>query len=101
MEKKVAFWIYLCKNSHHQPETLMKKENVVAIEKLSSLRSRVNRSRKVNDEEVEQTRKVAMEDHGKLRLADKVLIAEYEGAGLEAFITLQMIESMILELVAE
>ena len=53
----------------------MKKENVVAIEKLSSLRSRVNRSRKVNDEEVEQTRKVAMEDHGKLRLADKVLIA--------------------------
>ena len=79
----------------------MKKENVVAIEKLSSLRSRVNRSRKVNDEEVEQTRKVAMEDHGKLRLADKVLIAEYEGAGLEAFLTLQMIESMILELVAE
>ena len=79
----------------------MKKENVVAIEKLSSLRSRVNRSRKVNDEEVEQTRKVAMEDHGKLKLADKVLIAEYEGAGLEAFITLQMIESMILELVAE
>ena len=79
----------------------MKKENVVAIEKLSSLRSRVNRSRKVNDEEVEQTRKVAMVDHGKLRLADKVLIAEYEGAGLEAFITLQMIESMILELVAE
>ena len=79
----------------------MKKENVVAIEKLSSLRSRVNRSRKVNDEEVEQTRKVAMEDHRKLRLADKVLIAEYEGAGLEAFITLQMIESMILELVAE
>ena len=79
----------------------MKKENVVAIEKLSSLRSRVNRSRKVNDEEVEQTRKVAMEDHGKLRLADKVLIAEYEGAGLEAFITLQMIETMILELVAE
>jgi hypothetical protein len=79
----------------------MKKENVVAIEKLSSLRSRVNRSRKVNDEEVEQTRKIAMEDHGKLRLADKVLIAEYEGAGLEAFITLQMIESMILELVAE
>ena len=79
----------------------MKKENVVAIEKLSSLRSRVNRSRKVNDEEVEQTRKVAMEDHGKLRLADKVQIAEYEGAGLEAFITLQMIESMILELVAE
>ena len=79
----------------------MKKENVVAIEKLSSLRSRVNRSRKVNDEEVEQTRKVAMEDHGKLRLADKVLIAEYEGAGLEAFITLQMIESMILDLVAE
>ena len=79
----------------------MKKENVVAIEKLSSLRSRVNRSRKVNDEEVEQTRKIAMEDHGKLRLADKVQIAEYEGAGLEAFITLQMIESMILELVAE
>ena len=79
----------------------MKKENVVAIEKLSSLRSRVNRSRKVNDEEVEQTRKVAIEDHGKLRLADKGLIAEYEGAGLEAFITLQMIESMILELVAE
>ena len=79
----------------------MKKENVVAIEKLSSLRSRVNRSRKVNDEEVEQTRKVAMEDHGKLRLADKVLIAEYEGAGLEALITLQMIEKMILELVAE
>ena len=79
----------------------MKKENVVATEKLSSLRSRVNRSRKVNDEEVEQTRQVAMEDHGKLRLADKVLIAEYEGAGLEAFITLQMIESMILELVAE
>ena len=79
----------------------MKKENVVAIEKLSSLRSRVNRSRKVNHEEVEQTRKVAMEDHGKLRLADKVLIAEYEGAGLEAFITLQMIESMILELAAE
>jgi hypothetical protein len=79
----------------------MKKENVVAIEKLSSLRSRVNRSRKVNDEEVEQTRKVAMEDHGKLRLADKIQIAEYEGAGLEAFITLQMIESMILELVAE
>ena len=79
----------------------MKKENVVAIEKLSSLRSRVNRSRKVNDEEVIQTRKVALEDHGKLRLADKVLIAEYEGAGLEAFITLQMIESMILELVAE
>ena len=79
----------------------MKKENVVAIEKLSSLRSRVNRSRKVNDDEVIQTRKMAMEDHGKLRLADKVLIAEYEGAGLEAFITLQMIESMILELVAE
>jgi hypothetical protein len=79
----------------------MKKENVVAIEKLSSLRSRVNRSRKVNDEEVEQTRKVAMEDHGKLRLADKVLIAEYEGAGLADYITLQMIESMILELVAE
>ena len=79
----------------------MKTENVVAIEKLSSLRSRVNRCRKVNDEEVEQTRKVAMEDHGKLRLADKVLIAEYEGAGLEAFITLQMIEKMILELVAE
>ena len=79
----------------------MKTENVVAIEKLSSLRSRVNRSRKVNDEEVEQTRKVAMEDHGKLRLADKVLIAEYEGAGLADYITLQMIESMILELVAE
>ena len=79
----------------------MKKENVVAIEKLSSLRSRVERSQKVNDEEVIQTRKMAMEDHGKLRLADKVLIAEYEGAGLEAFITLQMIESMILELVAE
>ena len=79
----------------------MKKENVVAIEKLSSLRSRVNRSRKENDEEVQQTRKIAMEDHGKLRLADKVQIAEYEGAGLEAFITLQMIESMILELVAE
>ena len=79
----------------------MKKENVVAIEKLSSLRSRVARSQKVNDEEVIQTRKVALEDHGKLRLADKVLIAEYEGAGLEAFITLQMIESMILELVAE
>ena len=79
----------------------MKTENVVAIEKLSSLRSRVKRSRRVNDEEVIQTRKVAMEDHGKLRLADKVLIAEYEGAGLEAFITLQMIESMILELVAE
>jgi len=79
----------------------MKTENIVAIEKLSSLRSRVNRSRKVNDEEVIQTRKVALEDHGKLRLADKVLIAEYEGAGLEAFITLQMIESMILELVAE
>ena len=79
----------------------MKTENVVAIEKLSSLRSRVKRSRKVNDEEVIQTRKMAMEDHGKLRLADKVLIAEYEGASLEAFITLQMIESMILELVAE
>ena len=79
----------------------MKKENVVAIEKLSSLRSRVNRSRKVNDEEVEQTRKVAMEDHGKLRLADKVQIAEYEGAALEAYITLQMIETMILELAAE
>ena len=79
----------------------MKKENVVAIEKLSSLRSRVKRSRKVNDDEVMQTRKVALEDHGKLRLADKVLIAEYEGAGLEAFITLQMIEGMILELVAE
>ena len=78
----------------------MKTENVVAIEKLSSLRSRVKRSRRVNDEEVIQTRKVAMEDHGKLRLADKVLIAEYEGAGLEAFITLQMIESMILEWVA-
>ena len=79
----------------------MKKENVVAIEKLSSLRSRVERSQKGNDEEVVLTRKMAMEDHGKLRLADKVLIAEYEGAGLEAFITLQMIESMILELVAE
>ena len=79
----------------------MKKENVVAIEKLSSLRSRVKRSREVNDDAVIQTRKMAMEDHGKLRLADKVLIAEYEGAGLEAFITLQMIESMILELVAE
>ena len=79
----------------------MKKENVVAIEKLSSLRSRVERSQTVNEEEVIQTRKMAMEDHGKLRLADKVLIAEYEGAGLEAFITLQMIESMILELVAE
>ena len=79
----------------------MKKENVVAIEKLSSLRSRVERSQKVNDEEVEQTRKMAMEDHGKLRLADKVLIAEYEGAGLADYITLQMIESMILELVAE
>ena len=79
----------------------MKKENVVAIEKLSSLRSRVNRSRKVNDEEVIQTRKVALEDHGKLRLADKVLIAEYEGAALADYITLQMIESMILELVAE
>ena len=79
----------------------MKKENVVAIEKLSSLRSRVERSQKVNDEEVVQTRKMAMEDYGKLRLADKVLIAEYEGAGLEAFITLQMIETMILELVAE
>ena len=79
----------------------MKKENVVAIEKLSSLRSRVNRSRKVNDEEVIQTRKVALEDHGKLRLADKVLIAEYEGAALADFITLKMIETMILELVAE
>jgi len=79
----------------------MKKENVVAIEKLSSLRSRVERSQKVNDEEVEQTRKMAMEDYGKLRLADKVLIAEYEGAGLADYITLQMIESMILELVAE
>ena len=79
----------------------MKKENVVAIEKLSSLRSRVNRSRKVNDEEVEQTRKVAMEDHGKLRLADKIQIAEYEGAALADFITLKMIETMILELVAE
>ena len=79
----------------------MKKENVVAIEKLSSLRSRVNRSRKVNDEEVEQTRKIAMEDHGKLRLADKVQIAEYEGAGLADYITLQMFEKMILELVAE
>ena len=79
----------------------MKKENVVAIEKLSSLRSRVERSQKVNDEEVVQTRKMAMEDYGKLRLADKVLIAEYEGAGLADYITLQMIESMILELVAE
>ena len=79
----------------------MKKENVVAIEKLSSLRSRVKRSRKVNDDEVIQTRKMAMEDHGKLRLADKVSIAEYEGAALEAFITVKMIETMILELVAE
>ena len=79
----------------------MKKENVVAIEKLSSLRSRVNRSRKVNDEEVILTRKMAMEDHGKLRLADKVQIAEYEGSALEAYITLQMIETMILELAAE
>ena len=79
----------------------MKKENVVAIEKLSSLLSRVERSQKGNDEEVVLTRKMALEDHGKLRLADKVSIAEYEGAGLEAFITLQMIESMILELVAE
>ena len=79
----------------------MKKENVVAIEKLSSLRSRVKRSRKVNDDEVIQTRKMAMEDHGKLRLADKVLIAEYEGAALADFITLKMIETMILELVAE
>ena len=79
----------------------MKTENVVAIEKLSSLRSRVKRSRKVNDEEVEQTRKMAMEDHGKLKMADKILIAEYEGAALADFITLQIIESMILELVAE
>ena len=80
----------------------MKKENVVAIEKLSSLRSRVNRSRKVNDEEVEQTRKTAIPlINGKLKMADRILIAEYEGAGLEAFITLQMIEKMILELVAE
>ena len=79
----------------------MKKENVVAIEKLSSLRSRVERSQKVNDEEVIQTRKMAMEDHGKLRLADKIQIAEYEGAALADFITLKMIETMILELVAE
>ena len=53
----------------------MKKENVVAIEKLSSLRSRVERSQKVNDEEVIQTRKMAMEDYGKLKLADKIQIA--------------------------
>ena len=79
----------------------MKTENAVAIEKLSILRKKVKRSQKVNDEEVEQTRKMAMEDYGKLRLADKVLIAEYEGAGLADYITLQMIESMILELVAE
>ena len=79
----------------------MKKENAVAIEKLSTLRKKVKRSQKVNDEEVILTRKMAMEDHGKLRLADKIQIAEYEGAGLEAFITLQMIESMILQLVAE
>ena len=80
----------------------MKKENVVAIEKLSSLRSRVARSRKVNDEEVIQTRKVAIPfTSGKLKMADKILIAEYEGAALADFITLQMIESMILELVAE
>ena len=79
----------------------MKKENVVAIEKLSSLRSRVERSQKVNDEEVIQTRKMAMEDYGKLKLADKVSIAEYEGAALADFITLKMIETMILELVAE
>ena len=79
----------------------MKKENVVAIEKLSSLRSRVERSQKVNDEEVIQTRKMAMEDYGKLNLADKIQIAEYEGAALADFFTLKMIETMILELVAE
>ena len=79
----------------------MKTENAVAIEKLSILRKKVKRSQKVNDEEVILTRKMAMEDHGKLRLADKVQIAEYEGAGLADYITLQMIESMILELVAE
>ena len=80
----------------------MKTENVVAIEKLSSLRSRVARSRKVNDEEVIQTRKVAIPfTSGKLKMADRILIAEYEGAALEAFITVKMIETMILELVAE
>ena len=79
----------------------MRTENAVAIEKLSILRKKVKRSQKVNDEEVIQTRKMAMEDHGKLRLADKVSIAEYEGAALEAFITVKMIETMILELVAE
>ena len=79
----------------------MKKENVVAIEKLSSLCSRVERSQKGNDEEVVLTRKMAMEDYGKLKLADKIQIAEYEGAALADFITLKMIETMILELVAE
>ena len=42
-----------------------------------------------------------MEDYGKLKLADKIQIAEYEGAALADFITLKMIETMILELVAE
>ena len=80
---------------------MMKTENAVAIDKLSTLRKKVKRSQKVNDEEVILTRKMAMEDHGKLRLADKVQIAEYEGSALEAYITLQMIETMILELAAE
>ena len=79
----------------------MKTENLVAIDNLARLREKVKRSQKVNDEEVILTRKMAMEDHGKLRLGDKVLIAEYEGAGLADYITLQMIEKMILELVAE
>jgi hypothetical protein len=79
----------------------MKTENSVAMKKLSSLRIRVENSENANDKAAAEVKKEAMEENGKLKLADKIEIAAYEGAALADFLTLKMIERMILELAAE
>jgi len=79
----------------------MKKENTIAIEQLSKLRSMVKASQKYNDESAVAVREEAMNERGKLRLRDKIDIADYEGGALADFSTGNVIDKMILELVAE
>ena len=77
----------------------MKKENIVAIENLSLLRKRVKDSQETAEEMEESIRKDA--EGRKLKLSERIEIAEYSGTSTEACWNSHLISDLILKLVAE
>ena len=77
----------------------MKKENIVAIENLSLLRKRVKDSQETAEEMEESIRKDA--EGRKLKISERIDIAEQSGTSPEACWNAHLISDLIVKLASE